>query len=104
LILSALIGVSVIGAALVIYSLVALTAPGLRQCRPSRLVISKPLLCRRSIDPERSTCNRHFGRENPPAAQSRITSARGYRRFFDLYRGWRKTISPTMRQTHGPAE
>ena len=28
----------------------------------------------------------------------------GYSRFSDLYRGWRKTISPTMRQTHGPAE
>jgi len=28
----------------------------------------------------------------------------GYSRFCDLYRGWRKTISPTMRQTHGPAE
>ena len=28
----------------------------------------------------------------------------GYSRFCDLYRGWRKTISPTMRQTHGPGE
>src|SRR3977135_1579943 len=28
----------------------------------------------------------------------------GYSRFCDLYRSWRKTISPTMRQTHGPAE
>jgi transposase len=28
----------------------------------------------------------------------------GYSRFCDLHRGWRKTISPTMRQTHGPAE
>ena len=28
----------------------------------------------------------------------------GYSRFCDLYRDWRKTISPTMRQTHGPAE
>src|SRR5712691_3931697 len=28
----------------------------------------------------------------------------GYSRFCDLYRGWRRTISPTMRQTHGPAE
>ena len=28
----------------------------------------------------------------------------GYSRFCDLYRGWRKTISPTMRQLHGPAE
>lgn len=28
----------------------------------------------------------------------------GYSRFCDLYRAWRKTISPTMRQTHGPAE
>ena len=28
----------------------------------------------------------------------------GYSRFCDLYRDWRQTISPTMRQTHGPAE
>ena len=28
----------------------------------------------------------------------------GYSRFCDLYRQWRATISPTMRQTHGPAE
>jgi len=28
----------------------------------------------------------------------------GYSRFCDLYGEWRKTISPTMRQTHGPAE
>lgn len=28
----------------------------------------------------------------------------GYSRFCDLYRGWRRTLSPTMRQTHGPAE
>ena len=28
----------------------------------------------------------------------------GYSRFCDLYRAWRATISPTMRQTHGPAE
>lgn len=28
----------------------------------------------------------------------------GYSRFCDLYRVWRGTISPTMRQTHGPAE
>ena len=28
----------------------------------------------------------------------------GYSRFCDLYRLWRQTISPTMRQTHGPAE
>ena len=28
----------------------------------------------------------------------------GYSRFCDLYRRWRKTISPTMRQTHGPAD
>src|SRR5947209_20521768 len=28
----------------------------------------------------------------------------GYSRFCDLYGGWRKTISPTMRQTHGAAE
>jgi transposase len=28
----------------------------------------------------------------------------GYSRFCDLYRGWRRTISPTMRQVHGPAE
>jgi transposase len=28
----------------------------------------------------------------------------GYSRFCDLYRDWRRTISPTMRQTHGPAE
>ncbi|HZD29183.1 MAG TPA: IS21 family transposase [Xanthobacteraceae bacterium] len=28
----------------------------------------------------------------------------GYSRFCDLYRAWRGTISPTMRQTHGPAE
>jgi transposase len=28
----------------------------------------------------------------------------GYSRFCDLYRDWRNTISPTMRQTHGPAE
>jgi len=28
----------------------------------------------------------------------------GYSRFCDLYRDWRSTISPTMRQTHGPAE
>jgi transposase len=28
----------------------------------------------------------------------------GYSRFCDLYGDWRKTISPTMRQTHGAAE
>jgi transposase len=28
----------------------------------------------------------------------------GYSRFCDLYRGWCETISPTMRQAHGPAE
>ena len=28
----------------------------------------------------------------------------GYSRFCDLYRGWCKTISPTMRQSHGAAE
>jgi transposase len=28
----------------------------------------------------------------------------GYSRFCDLYRRWRATISPTMRQAHGPAE
>jgi transposase len=28
----------------------------------------------------------------------------GYSRFCELYRGWCKTISPTMRQTHGAAE
>src|SRR5262245_44669810 len=28
----------------------------------------------------------------------------GYSRFCDLYREWCGTISPTMRQTHGPAE
>src|SRR5205809_3914132 len=28
----------------------------------------------------------------------------GYSRFCDLYRAWRGTITPTMRQTHGPAE
>jgi transposase len=28
----------------------------------------------------------------------------GYSRFCDLYRGWRGTISPTMRQTRGPGE
>src|SRR5262245_53732106 len=28
----------------------------------------------------------------------------GYSRFCDLYRSWRGIISPTMRQTHGPAE
>jgi len=28
----------------------------------------------------------------------------GYSRFCDLYRAWRGAISPTMRQTHGPAE
>jgi transposase len=28
----------------------------------------------------------------------------GYSRFCDLYRAWRGTLSPTMRQTHGPAE
>jgi transposase len=28
----------------------------------------------------------------------------GYSRFCDLHRDWRKTISPTMRQMHGPAE
>jgi transposase len=28
----------------------------------------------------------------------------GYSRFCDLYRDWRGTISPTMRQVHGPAE
>jgi transposase len=28
----------------------------------------------------------------------------GYSRFCDLYREWCETISPTMRQTHGPAE
>jgi transposase len=28
----------------------------------------------------------------------------GYSRFCDLYRAWRGSISPTMRQTHGPAE
>ena len=28
----------------------------------------------------------------------------GYSRFCDLYRDWRKTISATMRQTHGPGE
>src|SRR6266516_4177913 len=28
----------------------------------------------------------------------------GYSRFCDLYRDWCETISPTMRQTHGPAE
>ncbi len=28
----------------------------------------------------------------------------GYSRFCDLYRDWSKTISPTMRQTHGAAE
>jgi transposase len=32
------------------------------------------------------------------------TDGYGYSRFCDLYRDWRKTISPTMRQTHGPAE
>jgi transposase len=28
----------------------------------------------------------------------------GYSRFCDHYRAWRGTLSPTMRQTHGPAE
>jgi transposase len=28
----------------------------------------------------------------------------GYSRFCDLYRAWRGSISPTMRQAHGPAE
>jgi len=28
----------------------------------------------------------------------------GHSRFCDLYRRWRATISPTMRQAHGPAE
>jgi transposase len=28
----------------------------------------------------------------------------GYSRFCDLYGDWRKSISPSMRQTHGPAE
>ena len=28
----------------------------------------------------------------------------GYSRICDLYRAWRGAISPTMRQTHGPAE
>jgi transposase len=28
----------------------------------------------------------------------------GYSRFCDLYRDWGKSISPSMRQTHGPAE
>jgi transposase len=28
----------------------------------------------------------------------------GYSRFCDLYGDWRKTLSPTMRQAHGPAE
>jgi transposase len=28
----------------------------------------------------------------------------GYSRFCDLYREWCETISPTMRQAHGPAE
>lgn len=28
----------------------------------------------------------------------------GYSRFCDLYREWRSTISPTMRQAHGPGE
>jgi transposase len=28
----------------------------------------------------------------------------GYIRFCDLYRKWCETISPTMRQVHGPAE
>ena len=32
------------------------------------------------------------------------TDGYGYSRFCDLYRLWRQTISPTMRQTHGPAE
>src|SRR6202161_1997671 len=32
------------------------------------------------------------------------TDGYGYSRFCDLYRVWCKTISPTMRQTHGPAE
>lgn len=32
------------------------------------------------------------------------TDGYGYSRFCDLYRGWCKTISPTMRQTHGAAE
>ena len=29
------------------------------------------------------------------------TDGYGYSRFCDLHRDWRKTISPTMRQTHG---
>jgi transposase len=32
------------------------------------------------------------------------TDGYGYSRFCDLYRGWCQTISPTMRQAHGPAE
>ena len=32
------------------------------------------------------------------------TDGYGYSRFCDLYGDWRGTISPTMRQTHGPAE
>jgi transposase len=28
----------------------------------------------------------------------------GYSRFCDLYSAWKRTISATMRQTHGPAE
>jgi len=32
------------------------------------------------------------------------TDGYGYSRFCDLYRDWCKTISPTMRQTHGAAE
>ncbi|MET4279102.1 MULTISPECIES: hypothetical protein [unclassified Bradyrhizobium] len=28
----------------------------------------------------------------------------GYSRFCDLYREWSETISPTMRQAHGPGE
>jgi transposase len=36
--------------------------------------------------------------------RAELADGYGYSRFCDLYRTWRGTISPTMRQTHGPAE
>ena len=36
--------------------------------------------------------------------RAEVADGYGYSRFCDLYGDWRKTISLTMRQTHGPAE
>src|SRR5438552_15092309 len=49
-------------------------------------------------------CQRRQLPKDFPPYRGEHADGYGYSRFCDLYRAWRGTISPTMRQTHGPAE